>query len=64
MDNIKNIVERSKEADLQTFDASNMSAEDVLAQIEKSMSEMTEVNQKRVVFTNDGETFEDVIDKM
>lgn len=64
MDNIKNIVERSKEADLQTFDASNMSAEDVLAQIEKSMSEMTEVNQKRVVFTNDGETFEDVIDKI
>ncbi len=64
MDNIKNVVERSKESDIETFDASQMTAEEVLAQIETSMQNMTVNNQKRVVFVNDGETFEDVIDKM
>ncbi len=64
MDNIKEVVERSKESDLEVHDASTMTPEQVLAQIEASMSEMTNTNQKRVVFVNDGETFEDVIDKM
>lgn len=64
MDNIKNVIERSKESDIETYDASQMTAEEVLAQIEASMQNMTANNQKRVVFVNDGETFEDVIDKM
>ncbi|WOO89215.1 hypothetical protein R2F61_00505 [Mollicutes bacterium LVI A0078] len=64
MDNIKNVIERSKESDIETYDASQMTAEEVLAQIEASMKNMTANNQKRVVFVNDGETFEDVIDKM
>lgn len=64
MDEIKQIVERSKEADIETYDASNMTAEEVLAQIEASMAGMSAENQKRVVFTNDGETFKDVIEKM
>lgn len=64
MDNIKNVIERSKESDIETFDASQMTAEEVLAQIEASMQNMTVNNQKRVVFVNDGETFDDVIDKM
>lgn len=64
MDNIKQIVERSKEDDIEVHDASNMNYEQVLAQIEASMAGMSVENQKRVVFVNDGETFEDVIDKM
>lgn len=64
MDNIKNVIERSKESDIETYDASQMTAEEVLAQIEASMQNMTANSQKRVVFVNDGETFEDVIEKM
>lgn len=64
MDNIKEVVERSKDSDLEVHNASNMTPEEVLAQIEASMSGMSKTNQKRVVFVNDGETFEDVIDKM
>lgn len=64
MDEIKQIVERSKEADIETYDASSMTTEEVLAQIEASMAGMTAEHQKRVVFTNDKETFEDVIDKL
>lgn len=64
MDNIKQVVERSKESEIESYDASNMTPEQVLAQIEASMAGMTAEIQKRVVFTNDGETFEDVIDKM
>lgn len=64
MDNIKQVVERSKESEIESYDASNMTPEQVLAQIEASMAGMTAETQKRVVFTNDGETFEDVIDKM
>lgn len=64
MDDVKQVVERSKESEFEVFDASQMTPEDVLAQIEQSMAQMTADNQKRVVFTNDGETFKDVIDKM
>lgn len=64
MDNIKVAVERSKESDLEIYNATEMTEVEVLAQIEASMSEMTVASQKRVVFVNDGETFEDVIDKM
>lgn len=64
MDNIKEVVERAKESEFEVHDASSMTAEEVLAQIEASMSGMTKTNQKRVLFVNDGETFEDVIDKM
>lgn len=64
MDNIKEVIERSKESEIETYNASDMSPEQVLAQIESSMARMTTNNQKRVVFTNDRETFEDVINKM
>ncbi len=64
MDNIKSVIERSKESEIETYNATDMSPEEVLAQIEDSMANMDKDNQKRVVFTNDGETFEDVINKM
>lgn len=64
MDNIKSVIERSKESEIETYNATDMSPEEVLAQIEASMANMDKDNQKRVVFTNDGETFEDVINKM
>ncbi len=64
MDNIKSVIERSKQSEIETYNATDMSPEEVLAQIEASMANMDKDNQKRVVFTNDGETFEDVINKM
>ncbi len=63
MDNIK-IIEKTDEGDLAVFDASDMSPDQVLAQIEHSMANMDAKNQKRIVFTNDGETFDDVIEKL
>lgn len=54
---------RKEEEELEVYDATNMSADDVLAQIEASMAGMNAVNQKRVVFTNEGKTFEDVLDE-
>lgn len=64
MDNIKQVVERSKQNDLEIHNATQMTEAEVLAQIEASMAEMTVETQKRVVFINDNETFEEVIDKM
>lgn len=51
------------ESEIETYDASDMSVEDVLSQIELSMSQMSSDNKKRIIFTNDDETFEDVLNK-
>lgn len=49
---------------VEKIDATNLSAEEVLAQIENSMETMNENNQRRIVFTNSNETFDDVVDKL
>lgn len=64
MENIKDAVEQSKQSDIEAYDASDMTVEDVLAQIEQSMENMDQNSKRRVVFTNNGETFEDVIDQL
>ncbi|WOO87459.1 hypothetical protein RZE82_00540 [Mollicutes bacterium LVI A0039] len=62
MDNIKQTIENAKQSPVETYDATELSVEEVLAQIESSMQSMDENTKRRVVFTNSGETFEDVLD--
>ncbi len=61
MDEIKNIINSLKEDEIETFDATNLCEQDVLELIEKSMANMDQSNQKRIVFTNQNETFDDII---
>lgn len=53
-----------EESKVEIYDATKMSEEEVLAQIEKSMSLMDQDTKHRVIFKNDEESFEDVLDKM
>lgn len=48
---------------VESFDATEMTAEEVLAQIENSMRNMDENTMRRVVFTNSDQSFDDVISK-
>lgn len=63
MENIK-VIEKEDNSDVQYVDASNLTPEEVLAHIEGQMADMNINNQQRIVFTNDGETFEDVVEKL
>lgn len=64
MKKVKEVVESAKQSPIEYHDATELSPEQVLAQIEASMQSMDESSQRRVVFTNDGETFEERIDKL
>lgn len=53
-----------EESKVEIYDATKMNEEEVLAQIEKSMSLMDQNTKRRLIFKNDEESFEDIIDKM